>query len=384
MKKDYIFTYQTKLEPSETAQALLSSQAELLCRVERCLFADYAKGKTFPLLKSEYLKKYGITARQFNALRVQLEGKIHSILSLRQPHIERLKTLIEKVARKITFLKKDPLKLRRKKQQHERLTKKLESLIADEASGKVRLCFGSQKLFHAQFHLEKNGYSSHAEWKKAWHKSRHDSFFTLGSKDESAGNQTCQAVVESDGTLTLHLRLPNALITDQKYLVLKNVSFAYGHETLLAALANCKKREVLKTQKDLSYIHYGQAISYRFKQDDEGQWTVFASTSLAPCDPCTDKNLGTVGIDINADHLAMVEIDRYGNPIHKESFPLVTYGKTSDQAEALIGDVALKLVEHAQKVQKPLVLEQLDFTKKKESLKSSHNPSHARMLSSFM
>ena len=36
-------------------------------------------------------------------------------------------------------------------------------------------------------------------------------FFVLGSKDERAGCQLCVATVQDDGTLTLRLRLPDAL-----------------------------------------------------------------------------------------------------------------------------------------------------------------------------
>ena len=75
--KEAIFTYQTKLNClQETSQTVLEKTESLLCRVERSLFADYAKGNTLNSLKSAYLQKHGITARQFNAIRFQLEGKI--------------------------------------------------------------------------------------------------------------------------------------------------------------------------------------------------------------------------------------------------------------------------------------------------------------------
>ena len=59
----------------------------------------------------------------------------------------------------------------------------------------------------------------------------------LVSKDERAGCQLCVATVADDGSLTLRLRLPDALAGQHgKYLVIPGVRFKYGHEQVLAAL----------------------------------------------------------------------------------------------------------------------------------------------------
>ena len=109
---------------------------------------------------------------------------------------------------------------------------------------------------------------------------------------------------------------------------MEKVYFSYGHEAILAALANCQKRKDLKIKGDPAYSFYGQAISYRFKQGDFGKWYIYASTSLEAPPICTHKERGSIGVDINADHLAVVETDHQGNPIYAESFPLNTYGKS--------------------------------------------------------
>jgi hypothetical protein len=54
----------------------------------------------------------------------------------------------------------------------------------DHKAGKVRLCFGSKKLFNAQFDLQANGYADHAGWKYDWLNARSDQFFVLGSHVE--------------------------------------------------------------------------------------------------------------------------------------------------------------------------------------------------------
>jgi hypothetical protein len=119
------------------------------------------------------------------------------------------------------------------------LFQRLKAMKEDQAAGTVRICFGSRKLFRAQFALEANGYKDHSEWKADWLKSRSSQFFVLGSKDETEGNQSCQAKVEENGTLRLTLRLPNALLETQgKFLLIPGVKFAYGQDAIVAALAS--------------------------------------------------------------------------------------------------------------------------------------------------
>ena len=100
----------------------------------------------------------------------------------------------------------------------------------------------------------------------------------------------------------------------------------------------------------------------------------------------TDRRRGAIGVDLNADHLAVAETDASGNCINAWRVPLVTYGKNTDQAEAqaeaLIGDAVASVVQYAREVGKPIVIERLDFRQKKAVLEGeSHR--YSRMLSSF-
>ena len=83
------------------------------------------------------------------------------------------------------------------------LRSRLAGLEADIAAGRVRLCFGSKKLWRKQYDLKANGYASHEEWQQDWRDVRSNEFFVLGSRDETAGCQLCVASVNDDGTLTL-------------------------------------------------------------------------------------------------------------------------------------------------------------------------------------
>ena len=83
------------------------------------------------------------------------------------------------------------------------LRHRLVGLEADIAAGRVRLCFGSRRLWRKQHHLEQNGYASHAEWLRDWRDARSNEFFVLGSRDETSGCQLCVASIADDGSLTL-------------------------------------------------------------------------------------------------------------------------------------------------------------------------------------
>ena len=379
-----IFTYQTRLALDASKTASLDAYADLYGKAERSLFAAFQAGGKLNDLKRQFLPKFGITARQFNAIRVGLEGKIDSIKARRPELIAELQSRIKKAAKVVAKLSLKPsaaAKLHQKKRRLHTLQHKLDILQADHKTGAVRLCFGSKRLFRAQFDLEANDYASHDAWKADWQSARSNQFFVLGSQDETAGNQSCQASLQADGTLNLQLRLPDALASHGKHVELNGVRFAYGHDSITKALAS-SQRIATKTKAGKDTVkRIGCALSYRFVRDVKG-WRMFVSCEAAQVSVVTSKALGAIGVDINADHLAVSELDRFGNWVQSHRMDLHTYGKTTEQAKALIGDAAVAVVELASRAGKPIVLEQLDFAKKKAELEATHKPL-ARMLSSF-
>jgi IS605 OrfB family transposase len=370
-----MFTYQTRLCVDEMQEEVLAAIAALMSTVERTLFADLQRGKDASSLKSEYLRCFGITARQFNAIRVQVDGKIASIKQRRKNYIEEAKLRASSLEQKIKKIR-DKHVQHLKKRRLSQLNAKIHDLENDDERGRVRLCFGSNKLFHAQFYLEKNGYTSHDEWYEDFNDARSSQFFLLGSKDETGGNQSCTAFLQEDGALTLRIRLPNSLMEQfGKYIEIRNVCFAYGYEAIVASLYSCQNRSDGDKKA-------GAAISYRFVRDEKG-WTLFASTPLSEPKKITRRELGCIGVDINSDHLAVAETDRFGNCVKHKIIPLVLYGKDSHQAKAAIQEVAKEVISWCQEAEKPLVLEQLLFQEKKQTLHEESSAKHARMLSSF-
>lgn len=378
-----IFTYQTRPVLDEAQTSALDAYAEIYGKAERSLFAAIQAGGTANDIKREFLPRFGISARQFNAMRIGLDGKITSIKERRPELIGEAEARIKKAAKVIKKLeaKVPGNKLHQKKRRMATMQSRLAAMKADHAVGTVRLCFGSKKLFHAQFDLAANGYADHVAWKREWDKARASQFFVLGSQDETAGNQSCQASVADDGSLSIQVRLPDAIAAHGKHAILRGVRFAYGHDAIVAALASSERIHCQTKAGKPTVKRVGTALSYRFVKDDSG-WRVFVSAQARPVEKTSRKELGAVGVDINADHLAVSETDRFGNLINARRIELVTYGKTADQAKALIGDAAVQIVAQAYAAGKPVVMEALNFQKKNAELEAVKSK-QARLLSSF-
>ena len=176
-------TDQTRIDdPDGTAGAVLDAYADLYGRAERALFAAMRRGLVPGALKSEFMARFGLTARQFNALAINLKGKIASIKERRDGLIDAAEARIKKAAKVIKTLdtqsvqETDPAKRQRllnkrhqKQRRLARLRERLVQLHADHDVGTVRICFGSRKLFRV----------------------RSSQFFVIGSKDETGGCHGC-------------------------------------------------------------------------------------------------------------------------------------------------------------------------------------------------
>lgn len=400
-------TYQTKLinfslHDGLSATMYLHEYAEYFGRLERKLFVQsHIKGVSSSSLKKSFLTQFGITARQFNSLRMQLDGKVSSFVEKRKLDIKELETkttyLQKNIDKKTTqkeqlhqklqeipqthslFLKQVKkyrnLKfyLHQKKRRLRNLQQKLKKLQVDVINKKIRICFGSKKLFHKQFHLEENQYKCHQEWRKDWAEVRGSQFLVIGSKDETFGNQTATYDLKN----TLRLRATNHF-TDKygKYIEFTEVIFPYGQEWLdKGKVPYMGHTRSGRTQK------YYTSITYRFIRREKG-WYVNATVERKTPKAGTSNLNGLIGIDINAGFLAICEIDRIGNPIKNWSIKVPMYSRRKEQVTASMGDAIKEILKYAILVQKDVMIEKLNFSKKKTQLREK-GAAYARMLSGF-
>ena len=123
---------------------------------------DVVKG----LLRSE-----GWTARQLNAIKIQLEGMT---LACKQGLTRRIREL----AQRITTLEKVIAKEEDSNIRHQRKRKlarwqcRLAKWEDQIKAGKPNFCFGGRRLFKAQHQLKENGYRNHAQWLADWQAAR--------------------------------------------------------------------------------------------------------------------------------------------------------------------------------------------------------------------
>lgn len=368
----------------------LSDTAGLYNLVKRTLLKDtLSTGKAALSFKNDYLKRFGITARQFNAVRYDLGGILECARAVQKLHIkettERIKSvnrwLTSKAAciRKIRKNNRLPLneknarihcmriKIHNKKRTLYVLTEKLSALKKDMKEGKARICFGSKALFHKQFNLHGNDYALHEEWLEDWREARASTFMMLGSKDETGGNQTCTLRPGKDeGIMVARLRIADWLVSKYgKYVTIDGITYPYGQAAVAAALAT------------------NSAISHRFVKGERG-WYLHSTVDLPkkPHQTFQPREIGCIGVDVNEREIAVAETDRFGNYVWSKTYPAVVKDKSGDQTEAVYGDICKAIVGRAVLTGKPVAHETLDFVLKKATLKEE-GVTYARMLSSF-
>jgi IS605 OrfB family transposase len=237
------------------------------------------------------------------------------------------------------------------------------------------LCFGTKKLFKAQFHLEANGLASHELWLESWRKARSATFMIEGAASAPAGNQFVRLSLRKDGLFNLELRLPEALRH------LAQESFKSGGQTI--QIVRLKGLQFLHRADELtSALGRGIPVAVRFHRDERG-WRVMPSFKSVVVETKFDTRCGAIGVDLNAGHVSVTRADRYGNPIEWFDVPLVTYGKSEGQSLDICRKAVEKIVAYAKRHDLPIVCEKLDFSDKKKRLKKDGDARRARQLSSF-
>jgi len=356
-------------------------------------------------LKSSYQNVFGINSRHYNSIFSDLFGNVNSILELNKDYLndtrDNIKSLEKSLKSKQSTLDNLINKISGKNYVHNNIDKvnqinliskiyylnhklikannKLAKLLDINKSGNPHLCFGSKKLFNQQFLINSNNnltqFQSFEDWKKAWIESRNKTFILVGTKTETTGNSNCQIKhLEKDiYQLTVNID-KNALKHKDKFITVKIKLHNDKHNYLINAINN-------NLGKDKSKY---QPLTYRFYKTNDG-YKVFISLDKLIQQPkiISHKLIGTIGIDINADHLSVSEVDRFGNLNKSWDIQLSLKNKTTEQSLDNIACAIREITDYAVMVNKPIVIEKLNFSQKKTELKSGFNKKYNVMLSSF-
>ncbi len=274
-------------------------------------------------------------------------------------------------------------KIHLNRQKIDKLDAKISKLKESRAAGKFTVTFGSSKLFEKQYRLEENGYKNKEEWLKEWREARSGRSFFIGSKNYQSGNQ----LVRYDSVLrTLTITVTPKL--KAKYgdtIVLHDISFEYGQDWLLAAIEPVKHTSTRKgnngEKKETSRNGSKQPVTYELVRKNG---TLYVNATLDTVDPVVQSSLqnGAVGIDFNPSSIDWTLIDRHGNLKRHGTIKINVQSKRSAQTKDIIGKAVSAITRIALEYSVPVVIEDLDFAKKKASMKEK-GAKYARMLSNM-
>ena len=401
-------TYQTKLSRTPCYPtnnmffSYLNTYGQYFQSIERKLYVDLVHRKTsINTLKQSYIAIFGITARQFNSIRVQVQGKVKAINELKETELTGKSIKLKELEIKLIILLNDKkdyknsidgMKMNDKnfkavvkkykntksqihntKRKIQEITFKISKIKSDMKKDITRICFGSKELFKKQYNLEENGFKNHMEWKTKWLESRSNQFMCLGSSDESFGNQNCQYDKENNLTIRVADKFKDVY---GEYIKIPNVLFKYGQDKI----DYCKDGYEVFTKSANLQKYCNGAMTHRFNRNEIG-WYLNTTVEVKDKEVVTDDRVGAMVVDFNVNFTQICFIDRFGNPLDELAIKYSMYGKTSDQIDAMLGDMSVDICNLACCYKIPVYIEDL----KLEDIKKypDKNTKYNRMIGTF-
>ncbi len=367
-------TYQTLLP--NNIYPFLDSMAVLYSQIEWSMHSSLMRGEKISVVEKSLQSKYKVDSTTIRNVYHNLKGKHKSIKELRKTHVKDLKSTIRSIQnaikkrlKKKQVNQKDRFKIHQKKRRLAIKQNKLQRL----AEGKISLCFGTKKLFLAQYHLEENGYSNHEEWLADWKKARASNFMMVGAKTYSTGNQLCR--LTRDGELTITVP-PCKIKQFGTHVKCDGIEFKYGQTFIDIALTPTRHK------RGNSYRNGTEkAVTHRLKSKN-GNWYLHTTVELPDIPRITHRDNGAIGIDLNVKSIAWSYCDNEGNLKQHGQINIDLEGKTNGQTTNILSQAIGQIMHVAVDMRCPIVIEKLDFSSKKSRLRE-HGKLAASMLSQF-
>ena len=212
-----------------------------------------------------------------------------------------------------------------------------------------KICFGSKKLFKAQFHLEENGYKSHEQWLKNFRNKRDSNIVYIGSKGETKSNSMFQLNLEEilDNCSTYSMKIRKNT---------KEKEYLYGI---------CKLKYLDKELNKYLLDNSIHGVTYRIHFRNKKCYLQIMLTLIKDdrfLDTCTKD--GTIGIDFNKGFLETGETDSKGNLIKLRHFDRKYYSQ-GNKSESELQKIIVDIIKLAKESGKSIIIEDLNFSKKK-------------------
>jgi hypothetical protein len=304
--------------------------------------------------------RFGINKRHANGVIADSVGMLESAKECRQNHTAQLQGRLKSAQKWLKSAKKSLIDS--KKHYRKKNWAKLKSSCRLRLSCSLKLRGTSWQDQSFRIH-HKTRYIVHVERKLSQLKLApiHVSVpkwqvFVVGSKDETLGNQ----VAQWDGE-TITFRVPYCL------------------ESIFGSHVSTKLGNF---DRNINRLPEDGAKSWHFFLKNEKWNAAVQFTPVKVKRQSMHSDYGCIGIDLNPRSVGWAYVDRDGNLKAKGKIPLIMGLPTGKQDQQII-DASLQLAELAIKYKCPVVYEQLDFAKKKQSLREAKGRKYARMLSGW-
>ncbi len=327
------------VRPPKPDLEVLQCGLAVLARATRITFARiHQRGEDPARVKREVCRELGLLARHFSGCRASAlaaaRGWRERLLFERERLGHRLAALArhrERDDRTDARRRRNAVRTRQAETQLMRVEKEL-------AAGRPRHCFGGRRLLRRR-HLA------------AWRQRRNGAALFAGETGKIGGNGVARW---EPSTSRLVLRLPGGLSS----VTLEDVDFDPRFRT---DLERC--------------IAARTAVSWRIELLPRGKVKLCVTYDETEPSVKSDAGVGAVAIDLNADHVAAVDVTGSGQ-LHGVCRRALTRGSDSVQR------LARTLAARARQRGTPVVAEDLDFRRKKAWLRN-YGKRFAEVLSSF-
>ena len=383
-----VFTITTELklnrEYNQLVGKYISDYIELFNKIQRLTFhriKNYhiKNGKITQedknIIYAQLKEEFDLTTRAMDAIMSNMLGRYEAIKELKKFERKSLERKISTLEKELTrlkdertlqrinlnnnlkdfnFVKYKNLKIKIYWKQNRLNTKKqkLKNLGKEIETGKYKVCFGTKKLLQKDY--------------SKFIKKRDSEIYFLGRAGEKSCNNNFQ-VEYSSKTNQFYFRI-------RKEIDLDNDKFVYGqfhfnnknHTNLL--------KNLLRTKES--------ALTYRIKFKNNKVLLQIIYNFEHNKDLCvTRDSYGVVGVDFNKGFVSVSETDKYGNLINTFNidYQYSKGNKTTNDFQC----IATKLKDYCLNTGKDLVIENLDFTKKRDNLISKKGKKYNEMLSSL-
>ena len=383
-----VFTITTELklnrEYNQLVGKYISDYIELFNKIQRLTFHRiknyYIKSgkvtkKDKNIIHAQLKEEFNLTSRAVDAILSNMLGRYESIKGLKKFERESLERKILNLEKELVKLKdertlqrinlkNDPkvfnytkyknLKIKIYWKQNRLNTKKqkLKNLVDEIETGKYKVCFGTKELL-------KKDYEKFVE-------KRDSEIYFLGRAGDGACNNNFQVEYNSK-TNQFYFKI-------RKEIDLENDKFVCGKFCFNNKSYTNLVKNLLRTKES--------ALTYRIKIKDNRVFLQIIYNFKHNKDLCiTRNNYGVVGVDFNKGFVSVSETDKYGNLIN--TFNINYQYSKGNQTTSDFQYIATQLKEYCLNTRKDLVIEKLNFNKKKDNLISKKGKKYNEMLSSL-